>query len=121
MSEMHPDLHDRSNWTATGAWREGIAITLDDLKSGSDLIERVTSEEWFKSTQGTAAKPAPRKDWKTPVGRTMGFGKHKDRLMADVQEEDPRYWQWCLDEIPSFRAKVAAAGLLDDDSISDSA
>lgn len=103
----HADLQDRRGWSVSGEWRKGPIITSDDLRNGTGAIERVTSEEWFETAGSATARPAgPRKDWQPPKGKTMGFGKYKDRLMVDVREDDSRYWQWCLDEIPSFRAKA---------------
>ena len=45
----------------------------------------------------------------------MGFGKYRTSLMADVREDDPGYWRWCLNEIPPFRERARKAGLLDDE------
>lgn len=116
---LPPDLHDQKEWTATGEWRKGPTITMDDLINGTGLVERVTSEEWLKTSAGTAgaahagARPVPRKEWTPPKGKTMGFGKYKDRLMADIREEDPRYFRWCVENVGGFKEK---AGELADDA-----
>lgn len=114
MSE-HADLQDRRGWSVSGDWRKGVAVTSDDLRDGSAIVERVTSEEWFKGAgggSGSTGRPAgapqagPKREWQPPKGKVMGFGKYATKLMVDVREDDPRYWQWCIDEVNGFRAKA---------------
>jgi len=114
MSE-HPQLIDQRNWSATGVWRDGAAISLDNLLQGTGPIERITSQEWFRSGgQQAAAASQSCKEWKPPQGTKMGFGKYREKLMADVREDDPRYFRWCCDEIHGFKEKAKKAGLMDE-------
>ncbi len=45
----------------------------------------------------------------------MAFGKYRGRLMADVQDQDPSYFAWCVRDIGGFAAKARTAGLLEDE------
>lgn len=86
-------------------WLEGKRITREDLKRGSERIERCSAEEWWQQRQpATASAPAP---------NTMWFGKYKGKPMIDVMQEDPGYWAWCLREVKSFEAKARKANLAD--------
>ena len=85
-------------------WMAGPRITSDNLKDGTGPIEHCTPAEWFKVGRQPAAAP-PRAQ---PKGSTMGFGKYRDRLLVDVEADDPGYFNWCLREVQGFRARWEA-------------
>ncbi len=100
-----------SFWPAVDAAHEkryaglkGPRITKDDLKRGTGIIELIPD--------GRLAGPTPRRYRATRDNRVMGFGKHMDRPLVWVRDNDPDYWEWCVSSVRSFAARVRKAGLL---------
>lgn len=44
-------------------------------------------------------------------GAVMPFGKYRNRLIVDVNEEDPGYVQWACEAVPGFAQKAKAVGI----------
>ena len=103
----------------TGVWMQGPRISWDDLVEGSGQIQHLAPAELFK--EGRSPEPAaqPKQSSAPPKAATpkvalMMFGKHKGRPMSEVQEMDPGYWRWLLENVSGFEKKARAAGLLDE-------
>lgn len=117
MSETSRFFDDWEKRDKEGRWLAGPKITKDDLKTGSDEVELMTAEQWWQSAR-SAKSPQTVGLTSKPIStlskvKIMTFGKHRGKLMADVKEEDPGYWHWCLREISGFKEK--AGDLVDED------
>ncbi len=126
-------LQDVKAADRSGRWLQGPQITAEDLKRGSQTVERCTAKQWFQSAaagvdQGAqpdgsrdsaganSAGSGPARGRSNAQGiALMWFGKHKGRSMAVVQDEDPSYFRWALNEIGGFEAAVRKAELLDEE------
>lgn len=111
---------------------QGPRITAEDLKRGSSTVVRISAAEAMgqggtggasghsasarptagggRAVTGSSNRPS------TKGGAVMTFGKYRGGLMADVQDEDPSYFAWCVRDIGGFAAKARAAGLLEDET-----
>lgn len=90
-------------------WMEGVLISKADLKNGTGNVEIVTIGEWFGKgggkSGGKTAEKGPLK---------LNFGKYKGRLASEVQDEDPNYWNWAIENVDWFRDQAKKAGLIDE-------
>ncbi len=115
MTDFALFLKDLKAADRSGEWRKGPTISFDDMNKGTGNVQRISSAEFFgkqigKST-GKSSSPTAAK---SPT--IMGFGKHRDRQMADVKARDPSYWSWCLRDVSGFAKRTEKAGLLNDES-----
>lgn len=116
----------------SGAWlTEGHKITKEDLKYARNGIEHITFEEAAHGAGARGPKPEYR-GWTPKIeggqygkkasavkkslntgseGPKMQFGKYKEKTMEWVRDNDPSYWEWCLESINWFPAKAEKAGL----------
>lgn len=98
-------LHDAGNAdTKKRLWLQGSRITKDNLQQGTGAIQRCTAVEWFKKKGAAVQHKSPSVN---RTGPTMGFGKYRDRLMADVSKDDPGYFAWCIETVKGFEARWA--------------
>ena len=83
-------------------WMAGPRVTFRDMNEGTGLMERV--EEPLGSTSSRGA----------PGGKSgvMTFGKYRGKSFSEVKEQDPNYWDWVIENIGGFRAKVIKAGFV---------
>lgn len=106
----------------TGQWLNGPKISAEDLKRGRNGVEKISQDEAMAPGGGPAPKPEYRswspiekKSPAKPAGGKgeplMGFGKHRDKAMKWVRDNEPGYWEWCLENIDWFAGKVEKAGL----------
>lgn len=108
---------------------QGPRITWDNLVEGSGPIQFIAPTELFNSAQArtdpaaqtsSPARPAKISAESTPSTppkqvAIMTFGKYRNRQMSEVQEMDPGYWRWLIENVGGFKKKARAAGLLDDE------
>jgi hypothetical protein len=114
---LHPELRDKRKPVSTD-WMRGPRITAENLKKGTGTVELMDRPEWIKAPNGMgAAKSAVVGGMAKPVQNpaVFTFGKFKGRLFVDVLEENPKYLQWCVQEIEGFEAKLRKAGINPDE------
>lgn len=111
---LYPELRDKRKPVSL-EWLKGPKITAENLKKGTGCVELLARPEWIKdpasqsvrgSVQNTGQSRSAggsQKSVQNPA--IMGFGKYASRLMADVEEEDNRYFQWCLENVKGFEKK----------------
>lgn len=82
-------------------WLEGGRITKENMDSGTGAMERCSPKEWFSSAKKREGVPGV-KDWSSPQGKKMGFGKYKDKLVDEVYHTDRHYFRWCVENVNGF-------------------
>lgn len=106
----------------SGDWLKGIKITFENMNEGTGPVERISAAEAMEIGGGKGPKeeyrgwhpisksngPAKKAAESAPL---MGFGKHKERTMKWVRDNEPNYWEWCVENIPWFAGKVEKANL----------
>jgi hypothetical protein len=121
---LHPDLRDKRK-PVSMEWVKGPKITKENLKKGTGCIELVAQPDWIKTPLAGLLQQSKRGvTHAIPVGPSqrsmqnpaiMTFGKYKNKLLIEILEEDPRYLQWCVQEIEGFEAKLRKAGINPDE------
>lgn len=110
----------------TGAWMKGPAISYEDLNAGTGGIERIPAGTLFAapSKQGAGGSATPSGPYAVRAATrepsvaaktvaAMWFGKYRGRPMSEVQETDPRYFDWATQEVNGFEKAARQAGLLE--------
>jgi hypothetical protein len=91
------------NWR-TGLFAEIEPISLEDLKNGSDRIERLP-EGFYKNNKNLYTKTNNHKR-KLEIKDKMGFGKYADESIEWVMKHDENYFEWVIENIEWFSKKI---------------
>ena len=86
------DRHERSKKPKDESWKRGPKITLKDCINGTGEVQKTTLKEILGNKFVEEGK--------------MGFGKYRDLSYKEVKEKDRDYWEWALENIGTFEAKV---------------
>lgn len=117
------------------AWLQGPNISKDDCLKGSTRVQKVSAKEWWSGLpreyngppvtmrgagNTVGARPEPtRIAVKTVPSSTKPaichLRKHKGVPWAIVQDEDPGYFNWAVQNVSGVEAAVRNAGLLEKD------
>jgi hypothetical protein len=105
------------------AWKRGPRISLDDMisRTGFERVDLHAEARGGGSPSGArqdskaVQSGKPKQSTKEPL--RMWFGKHRGELVVDVMESDPGWIAWAKRDVTGFAAKLAAAGLDDDDGM----
>lgn len=93
-------------------WRNGPKITAEDLKNNTGNVEYISSihddvpivnNKKQTTLNFKSQKPKPAKSNSSPI---MNFGKYRDKTITWVMDNDSNYFEWCLENVPSFQKRV---------------
>jgi hypothetical protein len=103
-------------------WKRGPRITLDDMISRTGFESVDLHTEARRTGGGNAHGGVQQNNKVFQSSKTkqneplrMWFGKFRGQLVVDVMEQNPGYITWAKREVQGFAAKLAAAGLDDDE------
>jgi hypothetical protein len=89
-------LEKRSRWRKSAKWLAIKGISTDDLRNGSDYIEKLKYPPW-------QTQPGEKPDKSEQL---VGFGKHAKLTYQELKDEQPGYFQWACSEIKGFKEKA---------------
>ena len=92
------------SWRKGWRWLEMIGISNDDLKNGSDRIEKLKYPPWDKRND---------RNQKENQEEVISYGKNSGRSYQWIKSHDPNYFSWMLENNDRFRQKVTDLGLFD--------
>ena len=90
-------------WRSDPRWRNIQGITKEELRTGSARIQKLNFPPWDKRSESEKSGDSG--------GALVGFGKYSDKQITWVKENDARYFDWMVCNVPRFAAKVRELGL----------
>jgi hypothetical protein len=93
------------NWRKGRVYQNIVGVTNSDLENGSKYIEKLKYPPWDSRNDS--------KDDGKVMDVKIGYGKYSHKTYSEVKNDDPRYFEWCCENIPRFKAKVVQLGLDD--------
>lgn len=78
-----------------------VPLTKEDLLAGRNGVEKIAYKEIFSSKTPIQAAPAPKQSSSAPA-KVMKFGKYKGQTTEWIKQNDPRYYEWALENIRGF-------------------
>jgi hypothetical protein len=99
------EAEKKTAWRKKEKWLQIIGITNDDLRNGSDYIEKLKYPPWDK--RNNSIKEIPSRD-----GYLIGYGKYAQKTFEWVKENDSRYFEWMVSNVDKFRTKAKQLNLL---------
>jgi len=101
MADIPEIIPRKIDYKTNPFWLKAIPITLGECKNGSKYVEKITADEFFGRKKMVASSPAfspvPKKDVKF-----FKFGKYRGQSYREVEIQDPRYMEWCRENIKNF-------------------
>lgn len=92
-------------WRKKEKWLQIVGITNEDLKNGSDYIEKLKYPPWDKRNDG--------KSGSQPIQTNLvGFGKYSNLTYEELKTKNLGYFLWAVESVPRFRAKAKELGLI---------
>jgi len=93
----------RGKWRKDPRWLNIKGVTKEDLINGSAYIEKLPYPPWDSRNNKGAQQ----------VNQTnlVGFGKYSSKEVSWVRDNDSNYFNWMLENVPKFAAKVKQLGL----------
>lgn len=100
-------------WRKARSWLAMKGITRKDLANGSSVVEKLEYPPW--SNKNKPSNVSNNKSEKSSgSGDTLiGFGKYSTKTYTQLKEDDPRYFEWMVGNVPRFREKAAELDLID--------
>jgi len=84
-------------WRKNPKWLAIEGITREDLIKGTGRIEKLDGPPWEKKANAQENKSNE---------ELVGFGKYAMKEVGWVKENDFRYFEWMILNVPKFAAKV---------------
>jgi len=85
-------------WYEKEKWLQIKGITSEEIYTPCGAMQR---GEPLGKSKFNSSTPAPAQNKKD--GKIMQFGKYKGRLVKDIQEKDPSYIMWCIENVKNFK------------------
>jgi len=94
------------DWQKNPVFLRIKGITKDDLKNGTGVVEKLKYPPW--DSRNSANKMVEKES-----GGSIGYGKYSHLSFKEVKEQDPRYFEYMIQNVPRFKTKAREFGLLD--------
>lgn len=99
---LEHDAEQKKAWRKNPKFQAIEGISKEDLFNGSAYIEKLKWPPWDKRNNSAQ---------KEETSLTIGYGKYAAKTFEWVKENDSRYFEWMLQNVPKFAAKVKQLGL----------
>lgn len=98
------DDKTKKSWRKGWKWLNIIGISNDDLKNGSNYIEKLKYPPWDKRNN---------ENYKADPEEKINYGKHSGKSYSWIKENDSNYYNWMMENNAKFRQKIKELNLED--------
>lgn len=98
------EAEKKTAWRRKEKWLQIVGITNEDLRNGSDYIEKLKYPPWDKRNDSNGAAET--------ICQKVGFGKYANLTYEELQKQNPGYFSWACENINRFRVKAEQLNLI---------